>query len=214
MGRILPTDFTGTGVLKNATVPACLLGGQQVHDRETLLSVDLEIDNGRLSNVLPAGSQAEAAHAVNLDGGLVLPTLVDMHTHLDKGHIWPRKSNPDGAFLSALTAVGEDREARWSAQDVRERMEFALKCAYAHGTSAIRTHLDSIPPQEDITWPVFEEVRQDWADRIELQAVCLFGIDRLSVDDAFLPAITNRVAAAKGILGAVTYMIDGPRHLS
>ena len=38
-------------------------------------------------------------------------------------------------------------------------MEFSLRCAYAHGTKAIRTHLDSIPPQEQISWPVFEEMR-------------------------------------------------------
>jgi cytosine deaminase len=57
-------------------------------------------------------------------------------------------------------------------------MEFALKCAYAYGTKAIRTHLDSLPPQEDISWPVFEMMRERWAGRIDLQAACLFGIDR------------------------------------
>ena len=39
-------------------------------------------------------------------------------------------------------------------QDVRARFEFGLRCAYAHGTRAIRTHLDSIPPQDGISWPL------------------------------------------------------------
>ena len=36
--------------------------------------------------------------------GIVLPTFTDAHTHLDKGHIWPRRRNPDGSFASALLA--------------------------------------------------------------------------------------------------------------
>ncbi len=48
----------------------------------------------------------------DLDGGLVLPCFVDIHTHLDKGHIWPRTPNPDGTLLGALlTAVRRPRAA-------------------------------------------------------------------------------------------------------
>jgi cytosine deaminase len=108
---------------------------------------------------------------------MVFPAFVDMHTHLDKGHIWPRSPNPDGTFMGALTTVRADSAANWSAEDVRPRMSFSLRSAYAHGTRAIRTHLDSIPPQDDITWPVFRELQADWADRIALQAVCLIGCD-------------------------------------
>ncbi len=52
-------------------------------------------------------------------------------------------------------------------------MDFALRCAFAHGTRAIRTHLDSIPPQPEISWPVFREMRAEWAGRIDLQAASL-----------------------------------------
>ena len=93
----------------------------------------------------------------------MLPAFVDCHTHIDKGHIWPRKPNPDGTFIGALDAAGDDRAARWNAADVARRMDFSLRCAYAHGTAALRTHLDSLPPQETISWPVFEEMRERWA---------------------------------------------------
>ena len=49
-------------------------------------------------------------------------------------------------------------------------MDFALRCAFAHGTGAIRTHLDSIGAQTAISWPVFAELREDWRGRIALQA--------------------------------------------
>lgn len=210
---LLP-NLSGDGVLCNATVPTCLLGNSQGLEDADLALADIAITQGRINQIAPAGTLDAQPQTINLDGGMVLPTLVDLHTHLDKGHIWPRKPNPDGTFMGALAAVGEDRMANWTTEDVRARMEFGLKCAYAHGTSAIRTHLDSLPPQEAISWPLFEELRSEWAGRIDLQAVCLFGIDRLAEDETYLPALADRVAAAGGVMGAVTYMIaDLDKHL-
>ena len=63
-----------------------------------------------------------AAEEIDASGKVVAPGFVDIHTHLDKGHIWPRRANPDGTWLSALLAVGADREAHWAASDVERRM--------------------------------------------------------------------------------------------
>lgn len=206
MVAVFPDVLPETYVLKNATVPACLMKGSA--DANALIGCDITVSAGKVSSISPAG---EASHGevlcLDLDQGMVLPTLVDVHTHLDKGHIWPRKCNPDGTFMGALTAVGEDRIANWSAEDVRARMEFGLRSAYAYGTSAIRTHIDSLPPQDEISWPVLKELRQEWKGRIELEGSCLFGIDRLEPDSDYLERIAKRVKDAEGILGAVTYMV-------
>lgn len=140
---------------------------------------------------------------IDMKGAMALPAFVDMHTHLDKGHIWPRASNPDGSFLGALNTVRTDH-ANWSAEDLRARMDFSLRCAYAHGTRAVRTHLDSIPPQPGISWPVFDEIRAEWAGRIDLQAVCLIGCEGFSEDGEFLQT-ADLVAKYGGVLGMVTY---------
>src|SRR5262249_52362074 len=151
------------------------------------------------------GTSAEQQR-FDLDRGMVWPCFVDMHTHLDKGHISPRRRNADGTFASALAAVQADREANWSAEDVRRRMDFSLRCAWAHGTAVLRTHLDSIAPQHTISWPVFAEMRERWAGRIDLQAVSLFPIE-LFLDKAFADDIVATVKRHKGVLGAVTYGI-------
>ncbi|MEM9060903.1 MAG: cytosine deaminase [Pseudomonadota bacterium] len=183
---------TGPLTLKNLTAPACLVGGEGEVTR-----IDLGLADGQLA-------APGIGESIDMAGATVFPCFVDMHTHLDKGHIWGRTPNPDGTFMGALTSVGEDREARWSAEDVRRRIDFALRSAYAHGTAAIRTHLDSIPPQEDISWPVFREIRAAWKGRIDLQAVCLVGIDRVG-DTADFTKIADIVAQSGGALGAVTY---------
>ncbi|MGL4405126.1 MAG: cytosine deaminase, partial [Notoacmeibacter sp.] len=163
---------------------------------------DLAVKSGKFSSIVPAGATAEN----DMAGRIVLPAFVDCHTHLDKGHIWPRSPNPDGSFMGALNQVGKDREANWSASDVATRMDFALRCAYAYGTKAMRTHLDCVSPQEDITWPVFVELREKWAGRVELQAACLTGIEQ-NRDKVWFQSLVKKVAAAGGVLGTVTYMI-------
>ncbi len=183
----------GPLTLGNVTVPACLLG----QDGD-LVRTDLGLSEGRIT--------APDGPVTDMGGAMVLPAFVDMHTHLDKGHIWDRAPNPDGTFMGALTTVGADREAHWTAEDVRTRMEFGLRCAYAHGTRAIRTHLDSPPPQDSISWPVFKEVREDWRGRIDLQGASLMGIDRMEPGGAYRET-ADRVAEAGGVLGVVTYPV-------
>lgn len=190
-------DFTtlpdGPVRLKNVTVPGWLVGSDQ-----GLAVTDISLADGRIV--------AEGGMPVDMKRAMVFPAFIDMHTHLDKGHIWGRAPNPDGTFMGALTTVRADSAANWSADDLRARMGFSLRCAYAHGTNAIRTHLDSISPQDDISWPVFREIRQDWADKITLQAACLIGCDKMEPDGPFRHT-ADLVAQSGGVLGMVTYPV-------
>lgn len=176
-----------------------------LHDADGFGRYDLAIAGGLIASISPAERQDGGA-TNGMGGRIVLPAFIDCHTHLDKGHTWPRSPNPDGSFMGALTTVGADRAANWSARDVESRMEFALRCAYAHGTKAIRTHLDSIAPQETISWPVFEAMRERWHGRIALQAASLMGIEEARKAE-WLETLAHRVREAGGILGAVTYMV-------
>jgi cytosine/creatinine deaminase len=206
MGIALTIPDTGSFVLTNTRLHASLTPGLAApSDPDGFILADIAVSGGKIAAISPH-DPASPLDAIDLAGRIVLPCFVDCHTHIDKGHIWPRKPNPDGSFIGALNATGEDRAARWSAADVARRMDFSLRCAYAHGTKALRTHIDSVPPQEKISWPVFEEMRERWRGRIELQGVCLAGIEAYR-DEKFFNALVKRVADTKGVLGAVTYMM-------
>lgn len=192
-------------VLANATLPAVAVDGFVVPAKEGLIAADIVIANGRIEALLPAGTAPADLPTADLQHGMAWPCFVDMHTHLDKGHIWDRRPNPTGDFMGALDAVRSDREANWSAADVRARMEFSLKTAYTHGTHLIRTHLDSLAPQHRISFEVFSEVREAWKDRIALQAVALFPLDAIT-DEAFFKDLVEVIVAHKGLLGGVTQM--------
>lgn len=194
--------------LANARVPAALLEGAHAGE---FAAVDVTLEGRRVAAVEPAAGTAQCG-ALDCAGGILVPAFVDMHTHLDKGHVWPRTPNPDGTFDGALEAVRADRSTHWSAEDVARRMEFALRCAYAHGTAAIRTHIDSQPPQDAISWPVFAEMRERWAGRITLQGASLMSIDDIPDD---VGPLFDAVTGHGGIVGAVLYPTAAlPRRLA
>lgn len=190
--RVLPS---GDCTLTNLAVPGCLIGRAA-----PLETISLTIRGGRIAGPNPDLPQVDMA------GAMAFPAFIDMHTHLDKGHIWPRAANPDGSFEGALATVETDRQANWSGPDIRTRMDFALRCAFAHGTRAIRTHLDSIDGQDRISFPEFVRLRAEWAGRIELQAACLTLIDRIDPDGGGdFARLADLVAGSGGVLGCVTF---------
>ncbi|ERT04802.1 amidohydrolase family protein [Lyngbya aestuarii BL J] len=193
--------------LKNAQIPVCLLSNvvlEQTPNREGLVNVDLEIASGVIRQIVASGTvETRETPTVNLHKKQVWPCFVDIHTHLDKGHIWERTPNPDGTFHGALKAVWKDIEV-WNFEDVYRRMEFGLKCSYAHGTKAIRTHLDSGGRLADISWEAFRSLQKEWSDKLILQAVALVTLEEYLT--AAGEKLADKVAEFGGILGGVAYM--------
>ena len=188
--------------LANAHVPSCLidLDDSIEKTREGLCLVDLKISQGKIEQVL-AANRVEKVSSWDLNQQIVLPCLVDMHTHLDKGHIWERSPNVEGTFDMALERAIADSEKYWQPEDVYRRMEFGLKCSYAHGTQAIRTHIDSRGKQAGISLEVFQKLRSAWQDKIMLQAVSLVSLDYYQTPEG--EALADQIAEIGGILGGV-----------
>ncbi|WP_337268285.1 cytosine deaminase [Oryzifoliimicrobium ureilyticus] len=204
---ILPPD-QNRFALVNTTIPSVAIAGHQLSSKDGLSEADLLIEDGVIKAVLPKGQAPSDYAKADLQQGMVWPCFVDAHTHLDKGHIWQRNANPDGTFQGALETVDKDRRENWSAQDVHKRMEFSLRCAYAHGTGLIRTHIDSLAPQHRISFEVFTSLREAWKDRLALQAVALFPLD--AMDDApYFSDLIHVLKTSNGLLGGVPKM--GPQ---
>ena len=182
-------------VIRRVRVPRVLAPG--LPGDSELAECDVQITGATITAVAP--EIATAGAAIDAGHGILFPGFNDLHTHIDKGHIWPRASNKDGTHLAARLAVTADREANWTAEDVAARADFSLRCAYSHGTVALRTHLDSLGAQLAITWPVFKRLRAEWAGRIALQGVSL--VPLAAYETPFVEEMADVVAEAGGLLG-------------
>ncbi|MEM9946950.1 MAG: cytosine deaminase [Cyanobacteria bacterium P01_D01_bin.36] len=195
--------------LRNGRIPRALLSADDLTslnsaEREELVLVDVKIQGDQIACIEPVGTVLDNSPTVNVRSGLIWPCFVDMHTHLDKGHIWARSPNPDGTFGGALETVHRDSSRWWQAEDVYRRAEFGLRCSYAHGTQAIRTHLDAFDEQGSISFGVFRQLREEWAERIHLQAVCLVTLDYFLTLKG--EQLADLVAESGGVLGGVAFM--------
>jgi cytosine deaminase len=192
--------------LKNAHIPQSLLSaeGNFTITSDQLLKTNLLIHDGKVREIQPHyHTDFHNLPVIDLENNIVLPCLIDVHTHLDKGHIWQRCPNTNGTFQNALNAVFSDQR-RWNAKDLYRRMDFGLKCSYAHGTKALRTHLDCPPELLPITLAVWQELRPKWQDRVVLQAVSLVTLDCYVGD--YGEHLADQIAEIGGILGGVAYM--------
>ena len=191
--------------LKNAHIPVSLLEneGFSPQTAEGLTLVNLEINDGNINRITSTIPPEDNIPVIDLKKKIVFPCFVDMHTHLDKGHSWQRCPNHDGTFDGALKMALEDSRREWRLEDVYRRMEFGVKCSYAHGTAAIRTHIDSFGQQAQISLTALAELQRQWAGKITLQAVSLVSLDYYQTSEG--AALADKIAEFGGILGGVAY---------
>jgi cytosine deaminase len=196
--------------LRNTRIPRALvrtpfdaselaLSPQSDHE---FYAVDVEIDRGAIASIHPRNSvDIGLIPYVDLDNGMLFPCFIDIHTHFDKAHTWERLLNANGTFENALQ-VSEYDKRFWSVEDIYRRMDFAAKCSYAHGTIAIRSHLDFFPGMIDQTLAAWVALQKAWAGRLTLQAACLLPIEQYFTPEG--QALIDQMAALPGgLLGGL-----------
>lgn len=209
--------YANSYTLANVRVPIGIIEGVDdiedfPHDIDRLACVDIEVRSGKIASIRPSSRQAQRpcptslyswffSPTINLRGKMILPTFADLHTHIDKGHTTERSRNPNGSLSGADRSTAADA-AFWDADDVFKRMDFSIRCAYAHGTSALRTHLINMTPkQTDLTWPAFSKLREKWRGKLEVQGVSLVVLSFFRDEEA-AAKLADTVAAHGGLLGA------------
>jgi cytosine/creatinine deaminase len=162
----------------NARVPTGLTN-LNVGDSNGLVECSISVVDGKIESLQLASDSdlpSPTINNVNLEGRIVLPGLIDVHTHLDKAFTWDRAPNLRGEFWDAIELLSNDK-TNWTEEDLYRRASFALRCAEAHGTVALRTHVDTGLKFGDISHAVMNHLRSEWAGRIELQTVSLCGLE-------------------------------------
>ena len=171
-------------------IPPCLRG--DFEDLPAQQAFDLWVEGGDVMGIVPTAAPAR---------GTVLSALVDAHVHLDKTYTVADVGAARGDLGAAITRSAAQR-VTWTPEDVRRRMARALEDAWSCGTRAMRTHLDWVGAEPPVALPVFEQMRDLWRGRIELQAVALAPLD-LWADAPVAQRIAEQVAVAAAFDGGI-----------
>ena len=147
---------------------------------------DIAISGGKIS-ALAAGLTEKADHEWDLAGRVVLPGLIDIHTHLDKTYF--SIPNQSGTLFEAIDVWRANKH-----HDMRNRVltnaRRGLETAIAKGTTAIRSHVDMEREGDLVTLEALLEVKEQFRHSIDLQIVVLgaAGRDR-AADELFAEAL-------------------------
>lgn len=170
-------------------------------DRFKLEAVTVSGAPGRVDIVVEAGRIKTMTPSLGGDGGLVTPLFADAHVHLDKTYTVERLNGRANSLFDAIALMEEDMR-QWTEDDIRNRAGRALEAAYFNGVRALRSHVDWPLPDAPTAWPVLNELKHEWKDRIELQLAALVPADLLPEGGE---RIAERVQRDGGVLGAFFY---------
>jgi cytosine deaminase len=193
---------TGAGVL--------LHGGAGADGRP----LDVRCDPGT-GIVTDAGERLEPRSGDELHdcrGMVVLAAPAEPHAHLDKALSGDRAPNPEGDLEGAIVAW----HAQWprlTEEDIAARARAAVDELVAHGTTAIRTHVDVGPTVGLRAVDALVAVRDDLAREglADLQIVALASVPLTGADGAAVRELLEAaIAAGADVVGGCPHLDPDP----
>ncbi len=148
-----------------------LLKNARIEDDAPLC--DVLIENGRFSAIEKADgllTSVEGKKEFDLNGRVLLPGLVDIHTHLDK--TFSTIENQSGTLGEAIQ-VWNDVGRHRSEENLRQAIDKALRLAIQNGVTAMRSHIDIGGVDELTAVLILLDIREQMRDQIDLQFVTL-----------------------------------------
>lgn len=131
--------------------------------------VDLAIRDGRIA-AIDLSPQATATQEWDVDGRVVLPGLIDAHTHLDKSYF--PIHNQSGTLLEAIDLWRAHKGSR-TQSEIAATVRKSLRTAIANGVTAMRSHIDTEAKGDLATVETVLAIREELRDQIDLQLVAL-----------------------------------------
>lgn len=139
-----------------------------IENAETLS--DIRITDGRFAEIAPSLQPHEGEEVVDFGGKLALPPFIESHVHLDTClTAGEPKWNMSGTLFEGIETWSLRKETL-SRQDVRDRVNRAVRLYAANGIQHIRTHVDVTDPKLTAMEALIE-LREELKDVVNIQIV-------------------------------------------
>jgi cytosine/creatinine deaminase len=178
-------------------------------------SVSIAISNGEIRAMGPDARQLRAGERLGGHGGIVFPSFVEPHLHLDKT-LTRRLPGANVATWEEAEAAQSRVKRTFTPESVDARASRAIELAISNGVGILRAHVAIDTAQELISLDGVLGARRRWADAIEIEIVAL--IEESVVENPDL-AGAAREAMRRGadVIGGVPNVeestSDQQRHL-
>ncbi|MGG2398646.1 amidohydrolase family protein [Pseudomonas sp. SH1-B] len=166
---------------------------------------ELRVEQGRF---VAAFSNGVRPQALDLNGALVLPGLIETHIHLDKACILERCTLSAGTLAEAIAETSAAK-AGFTEADVYQRGTRVLEMAIAQGTMHMRTHVE-IDPQIGLTgFNAVRRLQADYAWAVDVQ-ICVFPQEGMLNNPGTEALLCEALAQGADVLGGCPYTDSDP----
>lgn len=175
-----------------------LIRNATIMGRESDGPLDIVIRDGRITEIAK-GLQA-AGEALDLEGKLATPGMVETHIHLDKACIIDRCAPEPESGPTLHAARVAEAKAKFTVEDVFERASRTLEKCIMNGATRMRTHVEIDPPAGLISLEGVMAAAKAYAWAIDVE-VCAFpqeGLTQVPETDPFLVTALERGARCIG----------------
>jgi cytosine/creatinine deaminase len=149
--------------------------------------VDVTCVDGVIASVQPPGmprdDAATASAAVDLRGYVLLAAPAEPHAHLDKAFTADQVPNPRNDLPGAIEAWMAHRPSL-TVDDIAARARAAALASLAHGSTAIRTHVDVASDLGLRSVEALVRVRDELAGLVDIQIVALMMAPTIGLEGA------------------------------
>lgn len=146
-------------------------------------------------------NQLDEQKIINVEGRYLLPSFIDIHTHLDKAYSLASVPNKSGTLQEAIKNYSE-RASQFSPSEIKERVKRAALQSLSHGTTNIRTHVNfEMDISEEIALHHLQavlEVKNELRNVMSIQVVPMF---------SYLSSRSKRQLEV--VEEAISYGVDG-----
>ena len=187
----------------------------RLRGREGLLDLLLSAD-GRIEGVQSAGGQPAGPGEISAAGGLVVPSFVDSHLHLDLAYSLDLVPPNESGTLAEAIRHWERVKRELSPDNVCERAVRAIHDEVSFGTGFIRTHVDVGTSAGLRLCEGVLAAREQTKDLVDIQVVA-FPQDGIVQDPGVLDVMRESLRMGCDLVGGIAHNErtddDSRRHI-
>lgn len=167
-------------------------------------------------SVVPVRAGSASPAVIDADGGLVLPSFIDSHLHLDLAYSLELVApNASGTLVEAIRHWSEAKR-ELTAENVRQRALRAIDDEISFGVGHIRTHVDVGTAAEMRLCEGVLAAREATRERIDIQVV-VFPQDGIVQDPGALEQMREAMRLGCDVIGGIAHNerteADSRRHI-